>query len=168
MIIQQVTRKCHASSSLTKVEEVCQGQQSCSILASNSVFGDPCVGTYKYLKVEYECVQKLAKIVCEHSTLSLRCEGNTDIYILSASYGRNVGTSICQGGTNVVTRKCHASSSLTKVEEACQGQQSCSILASNSVFGDPCVGTYKYLKVEYECELFIFVLHYPHLKLPCS
>lgn len=35
---------------------------------------------------------------------------------------------------------------------SCNGKNSCTIRASNSVFGDPCVGTYKYLEVSYVCE----------------
>lgn len=33
----------------------CNGKQSCVIRSSNRVFGDPCVGTYKYLQVAYVC-----------------------------------------------------------------------------------------------------------------
>lgn len=33
----------------------CNGKNSCTISASNSVFGDPCFGTYKYLEVSYVC-----------------------------------------------------------------------------------------------------------------
>ncbi|KAM4736752.1 L-rhamnose-binding lectin CSL3-like [Anableps anableps] len=38
-----------------KVAERCNGKQRCSIRAVNSVFGDPCIGTYKYLEVDYVC-----------------------------------------------------------------------------------------------------------------
>lgn len=36
----------------------CQGRNSCSFTASNSVAdgGDPCVGTYKYTNVSYLCI----------------------------------------------------------------------------------------------------------------
>uniref|UniRef100_A0A671S735 SUEL-type lectin domain-containing protein n=1 Tax=Sinocyclocheilus anshuiensis TaxID=1608454 RepID=A0A671S735_9TELE len=47
------------SSELLKVvTSVCEGKNSCSILASNSVFSDPCVGTIKYLYISYSCVSK--------------------------------------------------------------------------------------------------------------
>lgn len=29
----------------------CQGQSKCTLHAKNSAFGDPCVGTFKYLEV---------------------------------------------------------------------------------------------------------------------
>lgn len=37
------------------VRRLCQGKASCRLQAHNSVFGDPCVGTTKYLEVEYMC-----------------------------------------------------------------------------------------------------------------
>ena len=33
----------------------CNGQNRCEVQASNSVFGDPCGHTYKYLEVSYQC-----------------------------------------------------------------------------------------------------------------
>lgn len=33
----------------------CNGKNSCTVRVSNSVFGEPCVGTYKYLDVAYVC-----------------------------------------------------------------------------------------------------------------
>ncbi len=41
--------------SQTIVESYCVGNNSCSIPATNAVFGDPCGGTYKrlYVKVYY-------------------------------------------------------------------------------------------------------------------
>ncbi|MGI4401095.1 hypothetical protein ACR2V8_26930, partial [Klebsiella pneumoniae] len=33
----------------------CNYRGFCTVRASNSVFGDPCVGTFKYLDVSYYC-----------------------------------------------------------------------------------------------------------------
>ena len=33
-----------------------KNQASCELPASNSVYGDPCVGTFKYLEVKYQCI----------------------------------------------------------------------------------------------------------------
>lgn len=33
----------------------CNGQRTCVVGATNGEFGDPCVGTIKYLSVHYEC-----------------------------------------------------------------------------------------------------------------
>ena len=37
------------------VRHLCHNMPSCKLNASNKIFGDPCVGTYKYLHVEYCC-----------------------------------------------------------------------------------------------------------------
>ncbi|KAJ8044936.1 Rhamnose-binding lectin [Holothuria leucospilota] len=147
----RVTSGCHASSSLSIVRNTCHGQQSCSVRASNSVFGDPCFRTYKYLEVKYRCQQTPTEITCEGSTMSLSCQGNSEIHVVSASYGRNAGPEICPHSSIQVTSGCHSYFSLSRVRSACEGQNSCSISASNYIFGDPCVFTYKYLEVSYEC-----------------
>ncbi len=55
-----------------------------------------------------------------------------------ASYG--TANSCTQGG-------CHASNSASTISSACIGRSTCTIGANNSVFGDPCGGTYKSLQV---------------------
>ncbi|RVE70232.1 hypothetical protein OJAV_G00062800 [Oryzias javanicus] len=37
------------------VAQTCNGKNNCTIKASNSVFGAPCSGTYKYLDLTYVC-----------------------------------------------------------------------------------------------------------------
>lgn len=34
----------------------CTHNQNCSIPASTSMFGDPCIGTHKYLEAHYQCL----------------------------------------------------------------------------------------------------------------
>jgi len=88
-------------------------------------------------------------LACEHQTLSISCSYGT-IQIVSANYGRT-DTQTCAESYVPVT-DCSAYSSVEKVKEACQNQQQCSVVASNGVFGDPCVGTFKYLKVSFYCK----------------
>ena len=38
------------------MQKRCEGKSSCQVEASNSVFGDPCVGIVKYLTATWECV----------------------------------------------------------------------------------------------------------------
>ena len=85
---------------------------------------------------------------CENQSLTITCT-NMVIRINSANYGRTAGSEICSGP--IYTTNCYASNSLSIVQSRCQGLTSCTITASNSVFGDPCVGTYKYLEVDYTC-----------------
>lgn len=150
---------CHAGTSMMLAKYECQGQSRCTLHAKNSAFGDPCRGTFKYLEVRYECVPK-AQIcfqdsillrICEHRTQTITCPYcKPKINIISANYGRLTGGHICGGP--VRTTNCGAARSHDKVKKSCQGRRSCRLRASNGIYGDPCVGTYKYLEVRYRCE----------------
>jgi hypothetical protein len=88
---------------------------------------------------------------CESDTVSLTCAQGT-IDVVEASYGRAHDESVC---THAATsdQSCHAIESTGIVKSFCQGKEACSIEATNGVFGDPCVGTYKYLTVNYQVNL---------------
>ena len=47
--------ECESDKSLNQVNDLCEDKESCKVQASNSIFGDPCPGTYKYLEVNYQC-----------------------------------------------------------------------------------------------------------------
>ncbi|XP_078603937.1 uncharacterized protein LOC144877765 [Branchiostoma floridae x Branchiostoma japonicum] len=81
--------------------------------------------------------------------MNLHCRPGEEISILRANYGRTSRNPPC-GGTSTLTN-CRAQGSLDIVMTACQGKRDCSVYASNSVFGDPCVDHKKYLEVEYIC-----------------
>ena len=82
------------------------------------------------------------KTVCEHKQMTIDC-GGLDINILSASYGRTQQDVCGRGGST----NCHADSSMSVARNECQGQTRCTLYAKNEAFGDPCVGTFKYLTV---------------------
>ena len=82
--------------------------------------------------------------VNENGTLNLSAPANATITSVSfASYGTPNGSD-----GNYTTGSCHATNSQTIVESYCVGNNSCSIPATNAVFGDPCGGTPKYLYVK--------------------
>jgi endonuclease/exonuclease/phosphatase family metal-dependent hydrolase len=84
----------------------------------------------------------------ENKTATLSCpSGQTIVSVKFASYGLPTGA--CPGG--FVNGSCHAASSMDKVKAACLNKGSCSVVASNSVFGDPCAGKAKKLAVVYTC-----------------
>lgn len=47
---------CVSKNTTDIIRNECANKQSCSVLALDSVFGDPCPGTHKYLEVEYKCI----------------------------------------------------------------------------------------------------------------
>ena len=88
---------------------------------------------------------------CESGNLTITCSDtpNTTLHILWAHYGRT-STDYCyeKGPTSTYCAACNSSSIVAGL---CQYEVSCTINASNTVFGDPCHGIYKYLEVGYEC-----------------
>ncbi|XP_072233675.1 L-rhamnose-binding lectin CSL3-like, partial [Leuresthes tenuis] len=152
-------RNVHCSSQSKRVAESCNGKSSCSINARNSVFGDPCRGTYKYLEVDYTCQLpesqsgKVHTVACEGSVAQLTCVQGRVISVQGAAYGRRDKTTCATGRPASQIRNVQCSSQSKRVAESCNGKSSCSINARNSVFGDPCRGTYKYLEVDYTCQL---------------
>ncbi|XP_061174699.1 L-rhamnose-binding lectin CSL3-like [Saccostrea echinata] len=91
---------------------------------------------------------------CEHHSMSLNCGRHRHIKVHYASYGRqNKSTcarrSASKSPSNTV---CRARKSTGVVKRFCDGKRRCRLRASNSLFGDPCVGTYKYLSVKYYCK----------------
>ena len=84
--------------------------------------------------------QPIEARVCEGSTLEIACDEGT-IDVMSASYGRQHGPDVCPHSATS-DQNCDAVNSLDIVSAACQGEQACAVAATNSVFGDPCGGTY--------------------------
>ena len=87
--------------------------------------------------------------VCEGGIFHLECIAPRTISVISASYGRQ-SHSIC--GTGGPT-DCAATDSLEIVRDKCENRESCDIAASNTIFGDPCVGIGKYLEIEFTCDI---------------
>ncbi|XP_062506991.1 L-rhamnose-binding lectin CSL3-like [Corticium candelabrum] len=147
------TSNCRSDISLQEVRKACQGHHRCSIIASNGVFGDPCFGTFKYLQFAYSCWlaprMKITRRACEGTTLRLYCPFGYKIRISEAIYGRTSYHPCIH--THRHNLKCRAAKSYGIVKSQCDGKNRCYVRASNSVFGDPCYGTYKYLQVDYVC-----------------
>ncbi len=97
------------------------------------------------------CTPVINKVTtaCEHAWLNLECSANAFVEINSAVYGRS--DKMTCPHTAMSNTDCAASSSMDIVVGKCEGQESCSVFAANSIFGDPCGGTYKYLTVNYVC-----------------
>ena len=84
--------------------------------------------------------------------MSIRCNGlGARIDITSAMYGRQGKKHCWRFYGHVWNTKCKSSKSKSEVRKACQGKSNCQIYAKNSVFGDPCFMTEKYLQVKYQC-----------------
>lgn len=87
--------------------------------------------------------------VCEGGTVNIRCPG-AKIQIQQAGYGRSE-ENVCPHPM-IQTTDCRAPRSKVIVKGMCEGRRQCHLTATNEAFeGDPCVNTYKYLRVKYIC-----------------
>ncbi|XP_014827723.1 PREDICTED: L-rhamnose-binding lectin CSL3-like [Poecilia mexicana] len=175
------TKNTDCAMNVESVYDRCNGKSECSVLASSSVFGDPCVGTYKYLEVLYFCLRMLSPqgqtlvvvvrkgshpgepkdvaslpeekslVACEGAVARLHCARGQVIYVTSASYGRTNKKTCSAGRPADQLENTECYTYREEVGERCNGKQWCKVRASNYVFGNPCYGTYKYLEVEYIC-----------------
>jgi len=97
----------------------------------------------------------LQEFACEGNRININCPISKVISIESANYGRT-SSNICEGypycGVPSVFKNTTCYSDQTNYfKTLCNNKTSCSELSSNSVFGDPCFGTYKYTDVRYKC-----------------
>ncbi|OQR92424.1 protein kinase [Achlya hypogyna] len=160
--LDAATSSCNANTSTSVIGALCLKQPSCTVLAVNSVFTDPCVGIGKRLLVTAECTAAVQTLVqgagttlatglgqaFENSSLQLMCQApQVMTKILFASYGTPTNV-----GLYAATGSCNSTHSRQVVEAACLNAQACIVNANSSLFGDPCPGVVKRLTVTAECD----------------
>uniref|UniRef100_A0A669BGT4 SUEL-type lectin domain-containing protein n=1 Tax=Oreochromis niloticus TaxID=8128 RepID=A0A669BGT4_ORENI len=142
----QYTIHIFADSPLTCVHR-CNGKNSCTVEEPSSV--DPCVNIYKYLECNFNLIELQT---CLQFMNSSSGEGQV-IVVYWANYGRRDNTTCPDGNTAQLQNvTCLSPGSPEYVTNRCNWQNSCTVEAKTSVFGDPCGGTYKYLEVVYDCQ----------------
>uniref|UniRef100_A0A8C9X9P8 SUEL-type lectin domain-containing protein n=1 Tax=Sander lucioperca TaxID=283035 RepID=A0A8C9X9P8_SANLU len=140
---QLANKNCSQAGTVDVIKKRCDGKRECELNINVFYTSDPCYGTYKYLETTYTCLPASES----HCHMSV-------IFVYGADYGRRDQTTcIYQRPPNQVQNiYCSSLFSLMSLcIHSCNGKNNCTIAASNSVFGDPCVGTYKYLEVASTC-----------------
>ncbi|XP_051280876.1 L-rhamnose-binding lectin SML-like isoform X2 [Dicentrarchus labrax] len=146
------TTDCSLTDTLALLKRRCDGKRLCELSPNGFGASDPCRGTYKYLQTKYNCFPATHQVTCEHSLAHLHCDEGLVINVYSADYGRHDQTTCSYQRSPSKIRNTDCAHPTSHVSESCTGKNSCIVKASNSVFGDPCAGTYKYLEVAYTCE----------------
>uniref|UniRef100_A0A3P8PCB5 SUEL-type lectin domain-containing protein n=1 Tax=Astatotilapia calliptera TaxID=8154 RepID=A0A3P8PCB5_ASTCA len=110
-------------------------------------------GVCTYLDITFNCVPAIHSVTCEGSQANLQCGEGQVIVVSWANYGRRDNTTCPDGNPDHVKNVlCSSPNSTEYVTNRCNWQNNCTVGASNTVFGDPCGGTYKYLEVFYTCQ----------------
>ncbi|CAL8312086.1 unnamed protein product [Lota lota] len=148
---QLANTACSLPGALEALANRCNGRKVCEV--DKTIFSDPCPGTYKYTQTTYTCVPANHVVACEDSTAELFCDAGQEITLIGAFYGRNDRTTCVYNRPTSQSDNiaCFSPTATRVVAERCNGKSSCSLYAVNSVFGDPCVGTTKYLELAYTC-----------------
>jgi hypothetical protein len=90
-------------------------------------------------------------IICEGSTGSVVCPPGTTIELLEVNYGRT-SSAVCHHRHMSNTNCISGPAARNKVFSLCGGKHSCRLPVTNgNMGGDPCGGTYKYLRIGYRC-----------------
>ncbi|XP_077967717.1 uncharacterized protein LOC144421957 [Styela clava] len=92
----------------------------------------------------------ISEVACENTALNIECASGKVIQIVDAMFGR-IDNNICSSAGS--ENSCMATGALQKVRNTCEGYAQCSLTASSQIFGDPCPGVNKYLKVDFMCIL---------------
>ncbi|KAL7399283.1 hypothetical protein ABVT39_022464 [Epinephelus coioides] len=129
--------KCSQQGVVDVLKKRCDGKKVCELNTKIVRTSDPCRGIFKYLETNYTCFP---------------ADVGQVIFVYGTDYGRRDQTTCSHQRPASQLQRIDCSSPTRKVAESCNGKNSCIIRASNSVFGDPCVGTYKYLEVAYICQ----------------
>ncbi|XP_061195848.1 L-rhamnose-binding lectin CSL3-like [Saccostrea echinata] len=89
-------------------------------------------------------------IICENHQGYIRCDNDETIHIIQANYGRTEGGNICPHAS-IRDTNCYSTNAKGVVGTKCNGRRECNLESNNGIFGDPCIGTYKYMSVQFTC-----------------
>uniref|UniRef100_A0A3Q3MHK0 SUEL-type lectin domain-containing protein n=1 Tax=Mastacembelus armatus TaxID=205130 RepID=A0A3Q3MHK0_9TELE len=143
--------QCSLAGAVEVLKRRCDGKKTCEL--NTQIFEtDPCRDTNKYLQTTYTCLTMIHHVTCEHSLAHLQCAEEQVLSVYSADYGRHEQTTCSYKVPATELQNTDCSGPTSKVADSCNGKNSCIIRVSNSVFGDSCPGTYKYLELAYNCE----------------
>ncbi|XP_010753773.2 L-rhamnose-binding lectin SML-like [Larimichthys crocea] len=150
--LQEVSESCSPLRTVDNLKTRCNGKRVCEV--TESVFGasQSCSGTFKYVQTNYTCLPAIHLVTCEHSVAHLQCDVGQIIHVYGADYGRRDQTTCSYKRPPSQIQNTDCSNPTNIVSDSCNGENSCTVKASNSVFGESCVGTLKYLEVAYVCE----------------
>ncbi|XP_058498217.1 rhamnose-binding lectin-like [Solea solea] len=149
---QLANTECAQEGTVDALKTRCNGKKVCEINTNFVRTSDPCNGIFKYLQTKYTCFPANHVVACEGSSAHLYCDKGQVITVYGADYGRRDQTTCSYKRPEAQILNVDCSNPTNIVATRCNGKNSCTVEASNSVFTDPCGGTYKYLEVAYVCD----------------
>ncbi|XP_033756148.1 uncharacterized protein LOC117338893 [Pecten maximus] len=90
-------------------------------------------------------------IICEDETHTFVCPAGEIVVIQEAFYGRDDEHICLNRDQRIPVTNCSSSVALERYQEVCDNKNECTVTASDSVTGDPCVNVRKYARITYTC-----------------
>lgn len=135
-----------SSRAMSIARDRCQGRRACELMTQ--AFGDPCVGTTKYLLVTYTCRELHTAVACDDTgSLKIQCPAGRYIHVRDGFYGR-ASDDYCNHGPRHDYR-CSQPNAQAIIAGSCDNRQECTVPLNSQ--GDPCPGTLKYMTAGFEC-----------------
>ncbi|CAG0915516.1 unnamed protein product [Notodromas monacha] len=88
---------------------------------------------------------------CQGTLLNIGCEEGHVINLLRSNFGRFSIQRCNEEGVPTWSTDCMSHRSLRVLHSRCSSKQKCEVFADETLFGDPCPGTRKYLEAHYQC-----------------
>ena len=99
-LVQAQTPRVSPLRAFNYVKDSCHGTQSCEMTASNSNFGDTCLGTYKYLNVTYECVPDWPIVLSKDGTVGV-INGVGEVHVSASEMKVYGNMNVSEGDINI-------------------------------------------------------------------
>ncbi|CAG2245587.1 unnamed protein product [Mytilus edulis] len=98
--------------------------------------------------------KEINMLICQTETLNITCPNNFVIVFDDANFGRGRSDSQrCREWWGIERTHCDNHKQTLKVlNDKCHVQQKCFLPVNKDIFGNPCAGVSKYLKVKYHCQ----------------
>ena len=155
--------KCHSTKSIEVVQAAAGDKTSFVLPAGNGNYGDPCYGTYKRVKALITLVDDPNYVPAEDPNPGVRTDAPDTMFIETAEHypktvtapeGKKFGKVLFASygiqkleGNKVFYGWCNSTTSMKVVTTSLFDKTTGTVLAGNGNYGDPCYGTYKYVKV---------------------
>ena len=155
--------RCHSAKSIEVVQAAAGDKTSFVLPAGNGNYGDPCYGTYKRVKALITLVDDPNYVPAEDPNPGVLTDAPNTMFIETAEHypksvtapaGKKFGKVLFASygiqkleGNKVFYGWCNSTTSMKVVTASLFDKTTGTVLAGNGDYGDPCYGTYKYVKV---------------------
>lgn len=103
--------------------------------------------------IENNIYTYLVSVLCQGEQLTITCPHTFVVVFDYANFGRRPSDAErCSDFWGIESKCDNQQKTLEVVDAKCREVQTCILLVTKSIFGNPCLGRTKYLDVKYHCQ----------------